>query len=68
MEPTTKYRLFYVLVQKLHLIMELVHRLIKSQNFLKWVEYRAWGNFDPPLDPPLVNKDKSVKKLWYVVR
>ena len=39
--------------------MELLHRLTKSQDFLKWVEYMAWGNFDPPLDPPLINQSKN---------
>ena len=54
----TGYRLFHVLVQKLHLILKLLYRLTKIPRFPKWVEYRVQDNFDPPLDPPLVNKNK----------
>ena len=39
------------LVQKFYLIIELVHRLKISQDFLKQV----LGNFDPPLETPLVS-------------
>ena len=35
MKPIIRYRLFLVLVQKLHLIMELVHRL---RNILRFSE------------------------------
>ena len=53
------YRLCHVLVQKLHLIMELAHRL---KNILSF--YEVGGNtgvqdhFDPPLNPSLVIKDE----------
>ena len=43
---------FHVLIQKLHIIMELTHRLTI-------IQYGVLENFDPPLDPPLVNKTKQ---------
>ena len=42
---------------KLHLIMELMHRL---RNILKWMEYGAKHYFDPSLNPFLVNKNKHI--------
>ena len=45
-EAYQKYRLFHVLVQKLHLIIELVHRL---RNILSFNEEGAWedGSLGP---------------------
>ena len=44
---------------KLHLKMELVHRLTNIPRFSEVGGIQCQNNFDSPLDPPLVNKDKS---------